>query len=409
MYGEIYLKLFADPGATVSAKRPGNLAEGYTRPEGAAFEQEIGAPDPSASAVAEDRDLVEPVTESLRPESAEVDDPEEAAEAVDEDPAESAATAPDHLVRHLEAWSGICASVAEDATPAEGGVPAEGEPVDQSGVLATIIAGSEEPDAAATGEPDEARPGATALAAAPRSGAAGGPQARNAAEAETTGPATDPVLPADATSGGETLRHAGPARAGAAAHLPEPVSAATDHVRLLHAPAGGSGGAVVDSLAFGGAPAALAEARTNPADMVWRPAHAHAPSVIRQIADAVVTTRDSSIEIALSPEELGRVRLVVTGAERAHQVTVWVERPEVMDLVRRNVGLLAEQFGEAGLENASFEFREDRSGRGAAGEGGGTAAQQREDLPDMTALTARMAVSLPGSLLSGDRRLDIRL
>lgn len=383
MSGEIYLKPLADPGAATSCKRPKTAAEGPADAESPAFEAELAAADAAAPAVAEDCVAVEPAIESVSPESGEEGEAEGPAGASEDAPVGSATQACDELMRLLEAWSGVSASLPEDAPqpePAEGaGLPAVKVPADPARVAAAVGTEQDGTEIAALGDAGE-WPSAPEMA-----GQAAAAPVRTAASLPGTAPGTGP----DTASG--------------------PATGATDPSGLLQAVAGDSGTARVDSLALGGASAALAEARTNPAGMVWRPAHAHAPSVIRQIADAVVTTRESGVEIALSPEELGRVRLVVTGAERAHHVTVWVERPEVMDLVRRNVGLLAEQFGEAGLENASFEFREERGSRGDASAWSDGAEQSREDLPDMTALTARMAVSLPGGRLSADRRLDIRL
>lgn len=141
----------------------------------------------------------------------------------------------------------------------------------------------------------------------------------------------------------------------------------------------------------------------------WRPVPVAPQIITRQIADAVVTTRKDSVEIALSPEELGKVRLIVTGPDRAPHVTVWIERPEVMDLVRRNATILLGHFAEAGLDGAALEFRE--------GDG------QREDRPAGTDQRAagdmsedhvisegvRQVVSLARPGLAGERRIDIRL
>lgn len=78
--------------------------------------------------------------------------------------------------------------------------------------------------------------------------------------------------------------------------------------------------------------------------------------MIRQIVDASITIRDEQTEIALSPEELGRVRLILSGREAAPHLTIWAERPEVLDQLRRNAAALLENFVDAGLENATFEF-----------------------------------------------------
>lgn len=81
--------------------------------------------------------------------------------------------------------------------------------------------------------------------------------------------------------------------------------------------------------------------------------------VARQIAEALITARGDVVEIALAPEELGRLRMVVSGPDQAPHVTIWVERPEVLDQLRRNGAFLQECLGDAGMEQASFEFRGD--------------------------------------------------
>lgn len=129
--------------------------------------------------------------------------------------------------------------------------------------------------------------------------------------------------------------------------------------------------------------------------------------VMQQVAEAVVTARGDRTEIALSPEELGRLRLVMTGADRG-QITIWAERPETLDLIRRNADLLTQQLADAGITAGTLDFRQDermarpdQTWRRADGETG-------DSLPDGPALPAVAAVRLSQTPLS-DRRIDIRL
>ncbi|WCR11359.1 flagellar hook-length control protein FliK [Paracoccus stylophorae] len=156
------------------------------------------------------------------------------------------------------------------------------------------------------------------------------------------------------------------------------------------------------------APLVAAEtARPNPALAEWRPVAAQA--VIRQVADAVVTLGGDRLEIALSPEELGRVRLVVTAADRAPHVTVWIERPEVMDLVRRHAGLLMQHLAEAGLAGAELDFRDERSNPEGHPD---RAGRDRQDTHHATTI---LGPASPGSVAAisvaaaGTLRIDIRL
>lgn len=85
-------------------------------------------------------------------------------------------------------------------------------------------------------------------------------------------------------------------------------------------------------------------------------AHEVAQSVSRQIASTLMLQHDRPVELTLSPEELGKVRLTLTSAENGITVSIVAERPETLDLMRRNIETLARDFREMGYENTSFSF-----------------------------------------------------
>ena len=69
------------------------------------------------------------------------------------------------------------------------------------------------------------------------------------------------------------------------------------------------------------------------------PAQAARAEVARAIAGqmaAAVQARPGSgaVEIALNPEELGRVSIVLNGRDDGFYVTIAAERPETLDLMR---------------------------------------------------------------------------
>ena len=75
-----------------------------------------------------------------------------------------------------------------------------------------------------------------------------------------------------------------------------------------------------------------------------------------QMADAMIKAQSNKVEIALNPEELGRVRMVLTSAETGVSVSITAERPETLDMMRRHIELLTEEFRKLGYEDIGFEF-----------------------------------------------------
>ncbi|WCQ99499.1 flagellar hook-length control protein FliK [Paracoccus aestuarii] len=143
-----------------------------------------------------------------------------------------------------------------------------------------------------------------------------------------------------------------------------------------------------------------APARTAPASAAAMPDQPR--PVVQQVAEALVTSRADRTELALSPEELGRLRVVFTGPDRTH-VTIWAERPETLDLVRRNADLLAQQLADAGIGGGSMEFRRDDRP-----EGWGMQARDTGTDGDGAAPAPTESLRLSPRVLS-DRRLDIRI
>ncbi|MDP5360631.1 MAG: flagellar hook-length control protein FliK, partial [Paracoccaceae bacterium] len=81
--------------------------------------------------------------------------------------------------------------------------------------------------------------------------------------------------------------------------------------------------------------------------------------VAQQIAVSVMNTPGKATEIALNPEELGRVRLSLTAADGVITLAVLAERPETQDLLRRHMDVLAQEFRALGYGTISFSFGHD--------------------------------------------------
>jgi flagellar hook-length control protein FliK len=92
-------------------------------------------------------------------------------------------------------------------------------------------------------------------------------------------------------------------------------------------------------------------------------ARTETPAAIgRQMAEALQKLADRPVEVSLNPRELGRVRMSIAAAEAGITVSVVVERPETLDLMRRNIDQLAREFQSIGYENINFSFAQGQSG-----------------------------------------------
>lgn len=99
-----------------------------------------------------------------------------------------------------------------------------------------------------------------------------------------------------------------------------------------------------------------------------------ARNVAGQIADVARISDDGRVEVQLRPEELGRLTLSFT-ADGAGGMTVQLsaERPETLDLIKRNLDQLDLALADLGYGDVSYDFAEgDGEGDGGRGEGGGT-------------------------------------
>lgn len=97
----------------------------------------------------------------------------------------------------------------------------------------------------------------------------------------------------------------------------------------------------------------------------------HAEPVVRQVVEAVLRIQGDQTEIALSPEELGSIRLVVKSGETVPMVTVWVDRADVLEMLRRNADQLAADLRGSGMADAQLDFRDGSDWRGPQGGGAG--------------------------------------
>lgn len=87
------------------------------------------------------------------------------------------------------------------------------------------------------------------------------------------------------------------------------------------------------------------------------PQFAAPAQITRQIADYIPAAMGKPVQIMLQPEELGRVRLSVSVSETGVIVSIFAERGETLDLMRRNIDQLQQDFQTLGFGTADFLFQ----------------------------------------------------
>jgi len=138
-----------------------------------------------------------------------------------------------------------------------------------------------------------------------------------------------------------------------------------------------------------------------------------APQVARQIAEAMPHAAQRPVEIALSPEELGRVRMSISKDDGAITVNILAERPETLDLMRRHIDQLGQSFRSMGYEQITFAFGQgsdasDQSPPDDTGpHGSGTEARANGSSGDPA--SARTTPETLSPLNTGTTGVDIRL
>lgn len=162
----------------------------------------------------------------------------------------------------------------------------------------------------------------------------------------------DPTTPPLA-SGPETGRAAAPERQPASSIAPPAITAS------VAAPAdGGTGMETAELLPLdllpGNAPPTGPATPATPHATVAKP---DAPGFAAQIADMIVSRAGQKIEIALQPEELGRVRMAMTLTDAGATVVIAADRPETLDLMRRHIDALADAIRNLGYDSLTFDFR----------------------------------------------------
>jgi hypothetical protein len=144
------------------------------------------------------------------------------------------------------------------------------------------------------------------------------------------------------------------------------------------------------------------------------PGTAQPAAMARQIVEALgpapattAAAQAGSIELSLSPQELGSVRMVFSGGEGALIVQIAAERPETHELLRRNAELLLQDLRDAGHAGVTLHFASGQDRQQHFGETADPAENPRtgDEPRDVVAVPAIASARTPGAT----GRLDLRL
>jgi flagellar hook-length control protein FliK len=86
------------------------------------------------------------------------------------------------------------------------------------------------------------------------------------------------------------------------------------------------------------------------------PTRGEVSPILRQLAEGMGRLGDGTVEIRLSPEELGQVRMQLVQGDSGLTVHITADRPETLDLMRRHIDQLARDLAESGYGGAEFSF-----------------------------------------------------
>ncbi|HEY9038388.1 MAG TPA: flagellar hook-length control protein FliK [Roseovarius sp.] len=138
-------------------------------------------------------------------------------------------------------------------------------------------------------------------------------------------------------------------------------------------------------------------------------AGANTPQMARhvavQLSEAAGKAADGAINLTLNPVELGRVRIILSPGDGGMVVSVSAERPETLDMMRRHIDVLDQEFRDLGYGATDFTFsKEESETRHAEAEKSADRSRSDDDLNSGIEHSA----SRSASVVITDR-LDIRL
>jgi hypothetical protein len=127
--------------------------------------------------------------------------------------------------------------------------------------------------------------------------------------------------------------------------------------------------------------------------------------VQQQLAEIIHTHGAGKTDVTLSPEELGRVTLSISPLDREITVNIVAERPETLDLIKRNIDQLSAELKQLGYSSAQFSF----GTNGAPPKGSQTGAGNSHPAPDDQRLSDGQDVVAESAISMTTTGIDLRL
>lgn len=125
--------------------------------------------------------------------------------------------------------------------------------------------------------------------------------------------------------------------------------------------------------------------------------------IARHLVEVASHNPEGQLDLVLSPEELGRVRMQLSPSDGAITVAIHAERPETNDLIRRHIDELAKEFQALGYVDIGFSF-------GSDGTGPSDADSDDEEIPAPAPWDGHdVGRETTERITAGTDRLDLRL
>lgn len=122
-----------------------------------------------------------------------------------------------------------------------------------------------------------------------------------------------------------------------------------------------------------------------------------------QLALAVTQQKQGVTEVALNPQELGRVRMTLMAQDNTMVLSVSAERPETQDLMRRHIEQLGQEFRNLGFQDVKFSFQDRPSTSHRPTDDTDGFAPETNEIDDAQSQTS------PAPVAAADAGLDLRL